>query len=74
MLFGHTRLMHPLVQALVAHRTVTVKLQVQLLLQESVARQLTVVVVFGSKVLPEGGLHTTVTVPLLQQLSVAVGE
>jgi hypothetical protein len=53
------------------HRTVTVKLQLQLLLQESVATQLTVVIVFGAK-LPEGGLHTTVT--LLQQRFVTAGE
>jgi hypothetical protein len=49
MSFGHTRLMHPLVHVLVLQRIVTVKLQLQLLLQESVATQLTVVVVFGAK-------------------------
>jgi hypothetical protein len=66
MSFGHR------IRKQLVHTTVTVKLQVQLLLQESVATQLTVVVVFGAKRWPEGGLHTTVT--LLQQVSVAVGE
>jgi hypothetical protein len=42
--------------------TLTVKVQLVLLPQESVAVQVTVVVP-GGKVLPLGGLHRTVTVP-----------
>jgi hypothetical protein len=55
------------------HSTVTVKLQVTRLLQVSLAVQFTVVVVPGAKELPESGLQVTVRVPLVQQLSVAIG-
>jgi hypothetical protein len=49
--------------------TVTVKLQLLLLPQQSVATQLTVVTVPGAKDEHEGGVDTTVT--LLQQALVA---
>jgi hypothetical protein len=63
--------MHPLVhELLVVQTTVTVKLQLLLLPQQSTAEQLTVVVVFGAKVEHEGGEQTTVT--LLQMGLVAV--
>ena len=52
--------------------TVTVKLQLLVLPLQSVATQLTGVVVPGAKRLPEGGLHTTVTL-LPQQGLLAVG-
>jgi hypothetical protein len=54
----------------VSRATVTVKLQVVLLVQSSVAVQVTVVVP-GGKRLPEGGEHVTVT--FVSALSVAVG-
>jgi hypothetical protein len=50
--------------------TVTVKLQVAVLPQQSFATQLTVVTVPGAKDEQEGGVQTTVT--LLQQALVAV--
>jgi hypothetical protein len=50
--------------------TVTVKLQVTVLVQQSVATQFTVVTVPGAKEEHEGGVQTTVT--LLQQPLAAV--
>jgi len=50
--------------------TVTVKLHVAVLVQQSVATQFTVVTVPGAKEVHEGGVQTTVT--WLQQALVAV--
>ena len=62
-----------LISSVVAHRTtVTIKSQLFVLPQQSVATQCTVFVVLGANIVPEGGVQTKVT--LGQQLSVAVNE